>query len=349
MEKVVKEISLLFLVALIAVTVLAVVSVPISDEVYAASTFSDMSEKHWAYVALQQLTKENVIEGYPDGSFKPEKTVTYGEFIKLVYAGCSGKTIENSANGKHWAENYYYAASADGYLEFRHIDIALLSEPIPRKHMAYIASQVIDSADGETNLKSQELFTDITAVSEHSYDIMKVCAAGVLTGYDDGSFKPDRTLTRAEAAVVITRLLDYMDEQKTHVNEENASCENENISDDEAADEVIVRKTETGTGTVSVRYNVIKCRMLDMGIEKLEYRNDGTLKIYSNTEYPFVFVLNGNGTILDPIGFPGGFAVYEDGYYIYMADTGSNIHSGEKLHFMFEDGSEVYRFSDIKL
>lgn len=349
MEKAVKEISLLLIVAIIAAAVLAVVSVPISDEVYAASVFSDMSEKHWAYDAVRQLTKEKITEGYPDGSFKPEKTVTYGEFIKLVYAGCSGKTIENSANGKHWAENYYYAAAADGYLEFRHIDIAFLSEPIPRKHMAYIASKVVDAADGKTNLQSQELVTDITAVSEYSYDIMKACAAGVLTGYDDGSFKPDKTLTRAEAAVVITRLRDYMNEYETHVNEENVSCENENIFDDAAADEVIVRKTETGVGTVSVSYSIKECKMLDMGIEKFEYGNDGTLKIYSNIEYPFVFVLNGDGTILDPIGFPGGFAVYEDGYYIYMADTGVNIDIGEKMYFMFEDGREVYRFSDIKL
>ena len=54
----------------------------------------------------------------------------------------------------------------------------------------------------------QKGITDVTYQTEHEYDITKAYATGILTGYTDNTFKPDETLSRAESATVIYRLVD---------------------------------------------------------------------------------------------------------------------------------------------
>ncbi len=326
----------------------------------ANKTFSDIKKTYWAYDAITELCEEGIVSGYPDGSFKPGNSVTYGEFIKLAYTACSGKSAENASGAAHWAENYYYAAAADGYFDMTHINSGTLGMKIPRKHMAHIASKIITGSSGINHMsleEADEMFTDVNAASEYSYDIMKASSIGVLTGYEDRSFGAEKTLTRAEAAVVIVRLKEYMDEQKSISEaelQEDEWDQNRNEIDTDTGSgsetgKVIVRKAETGSGVKPVIYHVIESRMQDKDITKLEYANDGTIRIYSEKEYPFIFIMLENGTILSPIGFPGGFSVKEGKYYVFVADTEGNTYEKEKMYFMFEDGSEVYRFTDITI
>ena len=49
-----------------------------------AASFSDLSEEHWAYENITKLVDEGVINGYPDGTYRPESTVSRAEFLKLI-------------------------------------------------------------------------------------------------------------------------------------------------------------------------------------------------------------------------------------------------------------------------
>lgn len=52
---------------------------------YAANvSLSDMSASHWAYDAVSTLVADGTVNGFPDGTFRPENTVTYGEFEKMI-------------------------------------------------------------------------------------------------------------------------------------------------------------------------------------------------------------------------------------------------------------------------
>lgn len=52
---------------------------------YAANvTLSDMDSSHWAYNAVYTLVANGTVNGFPDGTFRPENTVTYGEFEKMI-------------------------------------------------------------------------------------------------------------------------------------------------------------------------------------------------------------------------------------------------------------------------
>ena len=46
-----------------------------------AASFNDINEEHWAYASVDQLVNEGTINGYDDGSFRPNGTVTRAEYI----------------------------------------------------------------------------------------------------------------------------------------------------------------------------------------------------------------------------------------------------------------------------
>ncbi|NLK72932.1 MAG: S-layer homology domain-containing protein, partial [Clostridiales bacterium] len=68
--------------------------------------FSDVSDNQWFYNSVTKMTEQGIFKGYPDGTFKPDNTVTYGEFIKMFVVAVTGTDPGNSSSG-HWAKNYY--------------------------------------------------------------------------------------------------------------------------------------------------------------------------------------------------------------------------------------------------
>ncbi|MDD2190778.1 MAG: S-layer homology domain-containing protein, partial [Eubacteriales bacterium] len=169
--------------------------------------YSDIMASNWAYEAVNTMSDKGIIKGYPDGSFRPENTVTYGEFIKMSLIADTGKDVGNSADG-YWADSYYEAAVRNKYFTKYDIPKANLSKEIDRAHMALIMSAILGDVDIKNYDKIQEGITDISYKTQYEYDITKAYAAGILTGYTDNTFKPERTLSRAESATVIHRLVD---------------------------------------------------------------------------------------------------------------------------------------------
>jgi hypothetical protein len=153
------------------------------------------------------MSQKGIVKGYNDGSFKPGNVVTYGEFIKMALVAATGEDVGNSTKG-NWATNYYNKALELKYFGSTDIKAEQLNNQIPRSDMALIVSSIlgekkIDNYDElESNLK------DINSTVKHDYDIIKAYASGIITGYEDNTFRPENTLTRAESATVIYRLVD---------------------------------------------------------------------------------------------------------------------------------------------
>lgn len=173
--------------------------------------FSDLKNDHWAYENIVKLTKEGIIAGYPDESFKPNNEVTYAEFIKM--AAVAGRAAEGdlkAENGSHWAVPYYEAALDNAYFTKWDIPESVLDRPIPRRDMAILAAGAMGDgvkvSDYGDYTQILGYIGDVDVRNSHEFYIVKAYAAGVLTGYPDGTFKPDEVLTRAEAASVIDRL-----------------------------------------------------------------------------------------------------------------------------------------------
>ena len=169
--------------------------------------YTDIKIDNWAYDAVNTMSSKEIVKGYPDGSFKPNNTVTYGEFIKMALIAATGEDVGN-ANSGNWSENYYNKALELKYFTGYDIDKSQLGDKITRAHMALIISSILGDVKIDNYDEIQKGITDITYQTEYEYAITKAYAYGILTGYTDDTFRPDKTLSRAESATVIYRLVD---------------------------------------------------------------------------------------------------------------------------------------------
>lgn len=190
------------------IVLIAAISMVFSSAFYVyAADFSDVKQTNWAYEAVNAMSEKAVITGYPDGSFKPANTVTYGEFIKMALVAATGNDIGNSSSG-NWAEGYYEEAVNLGYFTEYDIKSNAMNKQITRGHMALIISAILGDVQIDKYDEIQKGITDVTFKTPYEYDITKAYATGILTGYPNKTFKQEKTLSRAEAAIVIHRLVD---------------------------------------------------------------------------------------------------------------------------------------------
>jgi hypothetical protein len=189
------------------IALFTVMTILLSTTFSYGAEYKDIKSSNWAYPAVNAMSEKAVISGYPDGSFRPNNTVTYGEFIKMALIAATGEDVGNSATG-NWATEYYNKAKELGYYTEYDINKSKLTKQITRAHMALIISSIVGDVEIDKYDEIQKGITDITYKTPYEYDITKAYATGILTGYTDNTFQPDKTLTRAEAATVIHRLMD---------------------------------------------------------------------------------------------------------------------------------------------
>ena len=184
--------------------------------------YKDVNEGVWYFDALFELSKAGVISGYPDGTFMPNKTVTFGEMIKMMtaakeMAGANlnsiGDSDERSSNNisaepnANWATAAYNQGLAQGLFTKWDIESDDLAKPIPRKYMALIIGSALGDRTITDYVGLRETIQDIRPGDQFEFEMMKAYDAEILNGYPDGSFGPNKTLTRAEAATAVYRFV----------------------------------------------------------------------------------------------------------------------------------------------
>ena len=185
---------------------------------YEPQTMTDMTN-HWAERYVSRLAGMDVASGYPDGGFHPGAAISRYEFAKLLAlalglkAASSDMSFADDTNIPSWAKPYVAAAVeagliqgyAEGGATSFHGELT-----VTRAEAAVMTARTLQlydtAADGITDgapiLKDA---SDIPSWARPSID--EALSAGILSGYDDGSFRADQTATRAEAATMIYKLL----------------------------------------------------------------------------------------------------------------------------------------------
>ena len=109
-----------------------------------ATTFGDITSEHWAYGYVNELTTNGVINGYPDGTFRPEGTISKAEFIKLVVMASLSEEIDIAdapSAMNNWAGQVVAVAQIYQIIEPGSITEENMNEPITRMEMALIISK----------------------------------------------------------------------------------------------------------------------------------------------------------------------------------------------------------------
>lgn len=167
--------------------------------------FSDLSGYEWAEKAILKLYEKGIVSGYGDGRFMPGNTVTREEFVSMIIRTMG---IEAKAEAcfvdvdkDSWFAGYVAAASHAGLVAGMPDGRFGVGENISRQDMAVIIAKAVGCSEQET-----ECFYDHDAISEYARSsVYALKSASVIVG-NDGYFYPRENLTRAEAAVVISRI-----------------------------------------------------------------------------------------------------------------------------------------------
>ena len=161
--------------------------------------FSDISSSTWCYKYVLELSDADVIDGYSDGTFKPNNQVTYGAALKLIMLA-AGYTEQAPVNSNVFS-GYLARAQADGLVSGS-VD---LDAPITRLAVSQIAAKAMGLSIN--NLSSVRPFTD----TSDPY-VQALNAAGIVEGYFDNgtsTFKPYNTLTRGQISAIVWRMEQY--------------------------------------------------------------------------------------------------------------------------------------------
>jgi fibronectin type 3 domain-containing protein len=180
-------------------------SEPVSALPLPTVSFSDVPESHWAYPYIIRLAQEGIINGYPDGTFKPEKSITRAEFAKIVLlaVGYTPTTIYKGyfpdVGYNHWAWSYIEKAKELGIIKGYPDGLFRPNEKISRAEITKMAV----SAAGYSISTFGFPFPDVPW-SHWAYNyVMTARNQKIISGYPDGTFRPEGAATRAEAAKVI--------------------------------------------------------------------------------------------------------------------------------------------------
>ena len=164
---------------------------------------------HWAEQTIRNLVSKNVVNGYEDGTFRPEDSVTKGEFIKLLMSATGKGTSDGFTNYKDvnasWARPYVSKAIYLGICDniSDSTEIFGVDKSITRAQAVALMGRLL--APDKKGIPS---FTDNSSIPDWaSNEVYSMVELGLITGMEDGSFKPLDNITRAEAATIIERIM----------------------------------------------------------------------------------------------------------------------------------------------
>lgn len=181
-------------------------------------SFDDIAGvKDWAGRQIAVAAAKGIIDGREEGTFVPAGNVTRAEFAKLIVKtfGLESTTAKESftdVNVGDWYQPYVAAAAEAGLIDGRAEGIFAPNETITRAELATIASRALTKVKSYKAVEAVETaLADLTDASDVNASLKAGVAfaaeQGLVVGQDAGKFNPNAATTRAEAAVVIYRLL----------------------------------------------------------------------------------------------------------------------------------------------
>lgn len=183
----------------------------------AQSKFKDIPDNYWAKKEIEELVSKGIIDGYPDGNFKPEQYVTRAQTAIII-----GKTMQidtkyrpnpGFADVKSKDAAYPYIAALVERGIFSKRKKFNPNNPLTREQLAKILVEAF-ALQGTTKTE----FRDVPKNHWAYKYINTLVSTGITTGKTSDKFDPTGKVTRAQIAVFVKRALDYQKEQIANLN-----------------------------------------------------------------------------------------------------------------------------------
>lgn len=165
--------------------------------------FLDVSDSEWYFATIKNSYELGLMNGKSGDSFEPQQNITVAETITMA-ARINDIYYNNSADftsdDELWYSGYIAYAEANGIATLETYDAE-----ISREEFVYIMATALPDAEFEA-VSGEMDFADIDSFSYYD-SVQMLCKAGIISGYEDGTFLPQNSITRAEAAVLVSRMV----------------------------------------------------------------------------------------------------------------------------------------------
>ena len=184
--------------------------------------FTDVPEGAWYHDYVYDLVYRGVVNGMTATTYEPEGKLTRAQFVKLLACSLEEAETLKTYEGQHpftdseghWAETYIAWAKDKGIVEGVSATEFDPEAPITREQMATIFGRYAlkQGIELPKDAAPAESFPDADKISEYAREFVELMRiAGILNGYEDGTFRPQGNATRAEAAKLFSVFLSITD------------------------------------------------------------------------------------------------------------------------------------------
>lgn len=199
--------------------------------------FEDWDDASWAMGCIAKMRGLGIINGYEGNTFKPNQAVKQAEALAMMvrafdledeaqelvklygslyisfddddhgYFNSNGKSLPKVPKSANWALGYVLIAVDQGWVRLSEINPQAAAS---REWIAMVMVRALDHEDeAQAKMKAKLPFKDADAVSANRVGyVAESVSMGLFEGYDDGTFKPQRSVSRAEMAAILDRFLE---------------------------------------------------------------------------------------------------------------------------------------------
>ncbi|MDO4563260.1 MAG: S-layer homology domain-containing protein [Clostridia bacterium] len=174
--------------------------------------FSDVPSTHWAFDTINTMVRKGLLVGYPDGTFRPDNYITRAEFATVASRVLDLEILSNGViyddTTTHWARDIIGTMSLpQGLGMLRGIGENLFAPDvyITREQAAAIIVRAKSSVWQKT-ASASEAFSDADSISWWFTEEIDIAYSNnLITGFEDGTYRPQNYTTRAEACTLLLR------------------------------------------------------------------------------------------------------------------------------------------------
>ncbi|WP_053784363.1 S-layer homology domain-containing protein [Paenibacillus xylanivorans] len=193
----------------------------LTNSVYAViwhpHTFTDVAT-HWAEIDVNDMGSRMVIEGITDTTFEPNRGVTRAEFATILVRGLGLKPEEqinsfNDVNGSEWYADAVKTASSYGLIDGYEDGTFRPQTQITRQEAMVLIKRATKLTGMDTTVSGRDVkdwsdYADAEQVASWAEEAVSTSIhTGLVSGRGKDTIAPKQSITRAETAVIIRRLL----------------------------------------------------------------------------------------------------------------------------------------------
>lgn len=178
-------------------------------------TFTDVEEGRWYYSAVTTIAAAGWMNGMGEGTFAPTGTFSVAQVLSVaarIHAAANEKEIAAAEEGTPWYTMYVNYCVENEIIA----EDAFTAEDLTRAATRFEVLAILDKAPAASCFEAKRevadgYIPDLAEADENGAVVYKWYRAGIIDGNAEHEFTGANTITRAEAASILCRVMDLVD------------------------------------------------------------------------------------------------------------------------------------------